>query len=131
VDDPNKRHHIFGNPNHNLDALVEQYGSGEAAGRAIEDAVNEAYRDGKIIVDGLGVYKQAFDVGGYSVIVRGRIFNGLVRIGSAWRQPETNIHFIGRYQPPKYAAPKYLRSYWQNTAQDLLIRPLDVEDHDA
>src|SRR5207249_4188944 len=29
MDDPNKRNHIFANPNHNLDALVRHYGSEE------------------------------------------------------------------------------------------------------
>jgi len=73
MDDPNKWRHIFGNPNHNLDALVRHYGSEEEAARAIVDAVNQARQAGKLNTDTLGVYKQVFDVGGYPVMVRGRI----------------------------------------------------------
>ena len=131
VDDPNKRHHVFGNPDHDLDVLVQHYGSKEAAGRAIEDAVNEAYQDGTLILDGVGVYKQTFDVGGYSVIIKGRVANGRVHIGTVWRPRGTNIHFIGRFQPPKYATPRYAGNYWQNVAQDSPIRRSDVEDRDA
>jgi hypothetical protein len=85
--DPNKRNHIFSNPNHNLDALVQHYGNEEEATRAIVDAVNQAQQDGKLSVDELGVYKQVFDVGGYPVMIAGRIVNGLVRIGTAWIPP--------------------------------------------
>jgi hypothetical protein len=84
VDDPNKRDHVFGNPDHNLDAPVRQYGSEDAAAHAILEAVNQAYRAGKLIADALGRYRPMFDVGGYPVIVSGRIVNGLARIGSAW-----------------------------------------------
>jgi hypothetical protein len=69
VDDPNKRHHIFGNPDHNLDVLVRRYGGEEAAARAIAETVSQAYRDGKLVVDALGRYRQVFDVGEYRVIV--------------------------------------------------------------
>jgi hypothetical protein len=54
MDDPNKLNHIFGEPRHNLDVLVRQYGSEKAAGQAIADAVNTAFE------------------------------NGIVRIGTAW-----------------------------------------------
>jgi hypothetical protein len=84
MDDLNKRNHIFANPNHNLEALVRHYGSKEEAARAIVDTVNQAQQDGKISTDKDGLYKQLFDVGGYPVMVAGRIVNGLVRIGTAW-----------------------------------------------
>src|SRR6266478_8835367 len=87
MDDPNKWRHIFGNPNHNLDALVRHYGSEEEAARAIVDAVNQARHAGTLSTDNRGVYEQVFDVGGYPVMVRGRIVNGLVRIGTAWIPP--------------------------------------------
>jgi hypothetical protein len=64
MDDPNKRNHIFANPNHNLDALVRHYGSEDNAYRAIADAVNEARQTGKLSTDALGRYKQVFDVRG-------------------------------------------------------------------
>jgi hypothetical protein len=84
MDDPNKKNHIFANPNHNLDALVQHYGSEDEAARAIMDAANQAQQDGKLITDKLGVYKQVIDVGGYPVMIAGRVVNGLVRIGTAW-----------------------------------------------
>ena len=84
MDDPNKRHHIFGNPDHNLAGLVQQCGGEEAAGRAIVEAVDQAYRDGKLVIDWLGRYRQVFEIGGYRVMVRGRIVNGVARVGSAW-----------------------------------------------
>jgi hypothetical protein len=34
------------------------------AGRAIADAVNVAFRNGTLIVDSRGYYKQVFDIGG-------------------------------------------------------------------
>ncbi len=87
MDDSNKRHHVFGNPDHNLDVLIQECGSEEAAGRAIVAAVNQAYRDGSLVVDSNGRYRQVFDVGGNPVTVRGRIVGGVVRIGSAWIRP--------------------------------------------
>ncbi len=71
--DPNKRHHIFANPHHNLDALVRHYGSEGDALRAIEDTVRQAQQDGKLGTDKHGVYKQVFDVGGYPVVVVGKM----------------------------------------------------------
>jgi len=84
VNEPNKRNHIFANPNHNLDALVQHYGSEDEAFRAIVEAVNQAWQAGKISTNRDGRYEQVFDVGGYPVRVRGQIHNGLVRIGTAW-----------------------------------------------
>ena len=41
MDDQDKLHHIFGNPDHNLDALVSLYGNEKAAGLAILEAVTK------------------------------------------------------------------------------------------
>lgn len=84
MDDPNKLHHIFGNPDHDLDALLGHYGSEEAAGQAIVEAVNQAHRDGALVLDARRRYRQVIEVGGYSVTVDGRIVNGIARVGSAW-----------------------------------------------
>jgi hypothetical protein len=43
--DPNKLHHVFDNPDHPFGDFVSQYGSREAAFRAIEDAAREAVRE--------------------------------------------------------------------------------------
>jgi hypothetical protein len=87
MDDPNKLHHVFGNPNHNLEPLVQNYGSKETAFRAMLDEVNKTHQDGKLVADACNHYKQEFDVGGYSVIVEGRIVNGDACIGTAWIPP--------------------------------------------
>lgn len=87
MDDPNRRNHIFGEPKHNLDTLVRQYGSEETAGRAIVEAVNATFERGNLTVDDNGRYQQVFDVGGNSVTVSGRIIDGAVRVGTAWIPP--------------------------------------------
>ncbi len=50
MDQPNKLRHIFGNPNHYLGPLVQRYGSEQTAFRAMEDEVNKAYQDGKLVL---------------------------------------------------------------------------------
>jgi hypothetical protein len=88
MDDPNKRNHVFGNPEHNLHPLVQQYGSEEAAGQAIVEAVNEAARDGSLIIDTLGHYRQTLNIGGNLVTVSGKVVHGVPRVGSAWIRPQ-------------------------------------------
>src|SRR5579863_32321 len=87
MDDPNKRQHIFGNLDHGLDLLVRQYGSEEAASRAVFEAVRQAYAAGALILCARGRYRQVFEIGGHSVTVSGRSVNGVVRVGSAWIRP--------------------------------------------
>ena len=87
MDDPNRRNHIFREPRHNLDVLIRQYGSEEAAGQAIVDTINAAFENGDLTVDDNGLYKQVFDVGGNSVTVSGRVIGGIVRIATAWIPP--------------------------------------------
>ena len=87
MDDPNRRNHIFGEPRHNLAVLIRQYGSAEAAGQAIVDAINAAFESGNLTVDDHGLYKQVFDVCGNSVTVSGRIIDGVVRVATAWIPP--------------------------------------------
>jgi hypothetical protein len=82
--DANRRRHIFGDPRHNLDGFVRQYGSEEAAGQAIEDAVHAAFESGDLVIDDAGLYKQAFDLGGYSITVSGRVVDGEARVSTAW-----------------------------------------------
>jgi hypothetical protein len=84
MDDPNRRRHIFGEPRHNLEPLVRQYGGEEATGQAIENAVNDAFDGGHLITDDKGVYEQVFDIGGNSVTVSGRVIDGMVHVGTAW-----------------------------------------------
>lgn len=84
MDDPNRRRHIFGEPRHNLAPLVRQYGSEEAAGEAIENVVDAAFEDGGLVLDDDGLFKQAFDIGGNSVTVSGRVIDGAVHVATAW-----------------------------------------------
>jgi hypothetical protein len=42
--DANKLHHIFDNPRHELDGLVSEFGSQEAAFEAIRNATQEAIK---------------------------------------------------------------------------------------
>jgi hypothetical protein len=89
MDDPNKLNHIFGNPDHNLDVLVRRYGSQAAAFLAIDEAVNQAYHAGILVVDALGRYERDFEVGEYPVTVRGWIGDAVARIGTAWLRLST------------------------------------------
>lgn len=75
--DPNKLNHIFNNPDHNLDALVNQLGGQENAFNALESAVQS---------QGLpnGVFSTVVDVGGSQVTVTGNVINGVARIGTAF-----------------------------------------------
>jgi hypothetical protein len=84
MDDRNRRRHIFGEPRHNLEPLVQQCGGEEAAGQAIENAVKGAFEGGDLIIDDSGIYQQVFDIGGNSVVVSGRVIDGMVHIATAW-----------------------------------------------
>ena len=63
MDDPNKKNHIFANPDHNLDVLVRHYGSEQEAYRAIVDTVNQAQQDGKLNTNERGLYRQVLQPG--------------------------------------------------------------------
>jgi hypothetical protein len=82
--DANRRHHIFGDPRHNLAPLVRRCGSEEAAGQAIEDAVGAAVENGELAANEGEHYRQVFDVAGHSVTVIGRLVNGVPRVSTAW-----------------------------------------------
>lgn len=88
MDAPNKLRHLFGKPQHGLDALVRRYGSEEAAAQAIFDAVRSVYESGGLRMEAAGYYGQAFDVAGIQVTVRGRIVRGIVRVGTAFVTPQ-------------------------------------------
>jgi RHS repeat-associated protein len=77
--DPNKLNHIFGNSAHNLDPLVEQYGSQEAAYNGIDQAVSTQLGTG-----GTGTFSTVVNVGGTNVTVTGAFVNGVPRIGTAY-----------------------------------------------
>jgi hypothetical protein len=82
--DPNRRRHIFGEPRHNLAPLVRQYSGEEAAGEAIQDAVDTAFEAGDLVLDDDGLFKQAFDISGNPVTVSERVIDGTVHVATAW-----------------------------------------------
>jgi hypothetical protein len=84
---PNKLHHIFANPRHNLGPLVRQYGGREAAAQAIQNAVDAALQAGKLISNVRGVFETTLDIGGHPVTVRGVIVQGAAELGTAWIPP--------------------------------------------
>ncbi len=77
--DPNKQNHIFGNPVHNLDSVVQQYGSQEAAYSAINQAVSD-----QLGMGGVGTFSTTVNVGGTDVTVTGAYVDGIPRIGTAY-----------------------------------------------
>jgi len=79
--DPNKLHHVFDNPDHPFGDFVSQYGSREAAFRAIEDAAREAVLEQGIT----GQFRITIEVGGRRLIVKGNVMDdGTVKIGTAY-----------------------------------------------
>jgi hypothetical protein len=76
--DPNALHHIFDNPNHNLDPVVEAYGSQADAYNAIQQALDQQLGSGS------GLFKTMVTVGGYDVTVTGAYVNGAPNIGTAY-----------------------------------------------
>jgi RHS repeat-associated protein len=77
--DPNKLNHIFGKATHNLGPLLEEFGgSQQAAFNAVQSAAQAAAGGLK------GVFEIVVSVGGKLVTVRGRIIDGIARIGSFW-----------------------------------------------
>lgn len=64
--------------------LVRQYGSEEAAGEAIQNAVDAAFEDGDLVLDDDGLFRQTLDIGGTFVTVSGRVIDGTARVATAW-----------------------------------------------
>jgi hypothetical protein len=77
----NKINHIFKQTKHNLDGLVQQYGSPAAAYAALEKATVE-----HITARGVtSQFEEVVNVGGTNVTVRGAVVNGVVKIGTAFK----------------------------------------------
>ena len=79
--DPNKIAHVFHKAEHRLAPLVAKFGSEERAYRALLRATEKAVKAGKLG----GQFKVDVTVRGLSVTVRGRVVDGVVRIGTAYR----------------------------------------------
>lgn len=77
----NKLNHIFGKAAHNLQALVSEFGSQEAAYNALRQATQAA-----VSQQGLtGVFEISVKVGSQTVTVRGTVVNGVAEIGTAFK----------------------------------------------
>jgi RHS repeat-associated protein len=72
----NKLDHIFA-AKHNLDPLVQQFGSRQAAVREILNAL-------KGLTPASGTFEETVAVGGQDVVVRGAVVDGVVKIGTAF-----------------------------------------------
>lgn len=78
--DPNKLNHIFNNPEHNLDGVVNQFGSQQNAFNALQNAVQA-----QELPDGL--FNTVVNVGGSNVTVTGNVIDGAVNVGTAYIPP--------------------------------------------
>lgn len=65
---------------HNLDPIVQAFGSQEAAFSAIQ-AATQATAEAQGLT---GVFETAVPVGGAQVVVRGIVINGVANIGTAF-----------------------------------------------
>jgi hypothetical protein len=74
---PSKLHHIFGKAEHNLDPLVQRFGSQEAV-------AEQMYRGLQGAVPGSGRFTVTRTIGGESVVIDGAVVNGVPRIGTAY-----------------------------------------------
>ena len=72
----NKVTHVFGKAAHNLDPLVEKLGGQENTFRAVLNAAN-----GKLPSSGI-FSNISLNVGGYNVMIRGSVVNGVPKIGT-------------------------------------------------
>jgi RHS repeat-associated protein len=80
--DPNKLNHIFGKAQHNLSALEAAFGgSRQAAYEALQRATQAAVNSQRLT----GVFEVVVRVGGSDVTVRGKVVDGVARIGTAYR----------------------------------------------
>ncbi len=81
VVDANKLHHIFEKQGRDLESLISDFGSQEAAFEAIENATREVVRTEEIS----GKYQIQITVGHHKLTVRGNVMpDGTVKIGTVF-----------------------------------------------
>ncbi len=92
TDIANRFHHIFDKPEHNLGGLVEKYGSQENAFNAVQNAANQALKEGKLTPDSKGILPSGdagniINVGGMNVrLIGDRVQDSQVIISSFSRK---------------------------------------------
>jgi hypothetical protein len=93
MSDHNRINHIFGKKMHNLDLLVNKLGGKENTIRSIINTLHNKVPFNGIIND------IVINVVGYDIYVRGRVMNGILKIGTLfikWKHAYTNPnHTIG------------------------------------
>ncbi len=84
----NKMGHIFGQKKHNMQALIDKFGTEEKAFRALEKAAQKALDSKSLSLRSNGVHKTSrISVGGIKVgLIGGRAINGIFELGSASRK---------------------------------------------
>jgi RHS repeat-associated protein len=78
VANANKLGHIFGKAAHNLGALVEEFGGQQGAFSAVQGAIDQQVAKAGI----RGVFEEIVRVGSQTVTVRGRVIDGVAKIGT-------------------------------------------------
>jgi len=78
---PSKLKHIFGQARHNLDDLVRQFGSELKAFEAIQEATEAVVRNRGLT----GIFETSVKVGTQKITVRGKVIEGVVKIGTAFK----------------------------------------------
>ena len=76
----NDLNHIFNNPGHNLDPVVQYYGGQEPAYNAVDDVVKQS----NLTTNLFGVFRQIVSVGPFNLTVTGRVIGGIPRISNFW-----------------------------------------------
>jgi filamentous hemagglutinin family protein len=83
IDLTNKFNHIFGNPIHKLDNLVSKFDGNQLnAFNAIKDSLQKEANFNKIS----GTFEKTVIIRGEPITVRGKVVDGLVRIGTAFKK---------------------------------------------
>jgi RHS repeat-associated protein len=89
----NALHHVFGRGNHNLEPLVKQLGTREAAMKRIIRAVGPiadgTYNEGR--KGGLNIYRE---IEGINVLIQGNMKNGVFRISTAYRVNQDGTPYV-------------------------------------
>jgi RHS repeat-associated protein len=79
--DPNRLHHIFGDPGHNFGPLVAQFRTEATAFQAMQQAAENVVAAKNIT----GLFEEVVTVGGQQITIRGNVVNGVVKIATAFK----------------------------------------------
>ena len=77
----NKLKHIFGKSVHKIDDIVKEFGSQENAFQAMQEATQAAVKSKNLT----GVFEVTVRVGRQDVVVRGKVIDGVAKIGTAFK----------------------------------------------